>query len=78
MLPTDTVYGLCGDPRHDTAASEIYRLKQRPAGQPLALLAKDIDALLEMVPELPPALIAALLPGAYTLVLSNPAQRSVG
>jgi tRNA threonylcarbamoyl adenosine modification protein (Sua5/YciO/YrdC/YwlC family) len=75
VLPTDTVYGLCGDPRRDTAASEIYRLKQRPAGQPLALLAKDVDALLELVPELPLALLAALLPGASTLVLSNPAQR---
>ena len=31
--------------------------------------------MLELVPELPPALIEALLPGAYTLVLPNPAQR---
>ena len=52
MLPTDTVYGLCGDPHRETAAREIYRLKQRPAEQPLALLAKDVDTLLELVPEL--------------------------
>ena len=53
MLPTDTVYGLCGDPHRETAAREIYRLKQRPAEKPLALLAKDVDTLLELVPELP-------------------------
>ncbi len=75
MLPTDTVYGLCGDPHSETAARELYRLKQRPAEQPLALLAKDVETLLELVPELPLGLLEALLPGAYTLVLRNPAQR---
>ena len=74
MLPTDTVYGLCGDPHRETAAREIYRLKQRPAEKPLALLAKDVDTLLELVPELPRAPLA-LLPGPYTLVLPNPEQR---
>jgi L-threonylcarbamoyladenylate synthase len=75
VLPTDTVYGLCGDPHSETAARELYRLKQRPAEQPLALLAKDVETLLELVPELPLGLLEALLPGAYTLVLRNPAQR---
>ena len=74
MLPTDTVYGLCGDPHRETAAREIYRLKQRPAEQPLALLAKDVETLLELAPELPRAPLA-LLPGPYTLVLPNPEQR---
>lgn len=74
MLPTDTVYGLCGDPHRETVAREIYRLKQRPAEQPLALLAKDVDTLLELVPELPRAPLA-LLPGPYTLVLPNPEKR---
>jgi L-threonylcarbamoyladenylate synthase len=74
VLPTDTVYGLCGDPHQETAAREIYRLKRRPVEQPLALLAKDIEALIELVPELPrPEL--ALLPGPYTLVLPNPRRR---
>ena len=75
MLPADTVYGLCGDPHTESAAGEIYRLKRRPAEQPLALLAKDVDALLELVPELPRATLQALLPGPYTLVLPNPARR---
>ena len=75
MLPTDTVYGLCGDPLDEAVARELYRLKQRPAEQPLALLAKEVEVLLELVPELPPAPLEALLPGAYTLVLPNPSQR---
>jgi L-threonylcarbamoyladenylate synthase len=75
VLPADTVYGLCGDPHSEAAVSEIYRLKRRPAGQPLALLAKDVDTLLELVPELPPATLQALLPGPYTLVLPNQARR---
>ena len=74
MLPTDTVYGLCGDPHRETVAREIYQLKQRPAEQPLALLAKDVETLLELAPELPRAPLA-LLPGPYTLVLPNPEQR---
>lgn len=75
MLPTDTVYGLCGDLSSETAVSEIYRLKQRPAEQPLALLAASVEALLELVPELPRPTLEMLLPGPYTLVLPNPAQR---
>ena len=72
MLPTDTVYGLCADPQLETAAREIYRLKRRPADQPLALLANDVDTLVRLVPELPRAILRALLPGPYTLVLPNP------
>jgi L-threonylcarbamoyladenylate synthase len=75
VLPTDTVYGLCGDPRSETVAREIYRLKQRPVEQPLALLARDVDTLFELVPGLPLATVQALLPGPYTLVLPNPAER---
>ena len=75
VLPTDTVYGLCGDPHSEAAAQEIYRLKRRPGGQPLALLAAEAESLLELVPELPGAVVEALLPGQYTLVLPNPAGR---
>jgi L-threonylcarbamoyladenylate synthase len=75
VLPTDTVYGLCGDPQLEKVAREIYRLKRRPAEQPLALLARDVDTLFGLVPELPRATLPALLPGPYTLVLPNPAQR---
>ena len=75
LLPTDTVYGLCALPEHARALSE---LKGRDALRPLALLAADVDRLLALVPELrgrSEALARALLPGPYTLVLPNPAQR---
>lgn len=78
VLPTDTVYGLCADPDREAPVLEIYRMKGRPVGQPCALLAKDVEYLLELVPELhgrPATLARALLPGAYTLILPNPGRR---
>lgn len=78
IVPTDTVYGLAASAFHAEAALRLYRLKNRPVTQPMAILAPDVDVLLELVPELRgrAGLIArALLPGPYTLVLPNPARR---
>jgi L-threonylcarbamoyladenylate synthase len=78
LLPTDTVYGLCANPYRDTPARRVSRLKGRDEQQPLALLAADLDQLLECIPELRgrSAIVAReLLPGPYTLVLPNPARR---
>ena len=78
LLPTDTVYGLCTTPYRDGPAWRVYRLKRRPETQPTALLARDVDMLLECLPELRGRIgvvARALLPGPYTLVLPNPARR---
>jgi L-threonylcarbamoyladenylate synthase len=78
VLPTDTVYGLCADPYREPPVRELYRIKGRPPDQPIALLVRDIEFLLECVPELrgrAAMLARALLPGPYTLILPNPAQR---
>jgi L-threonylcarbamoyladenylate synthase len=75
VLPTDTVYGLCADPEQERAAREVGRLKGRETMQPIALLARDVDRLLERVPELDERILRALLPGPYTLVLPNPKRR---
>ena len=75
VLPTDTVYGLCADPESETAAREVARLKGRVAQQPIALLAGNVDRLLERIPELDERVLRALLPGPYTLVLPNPERR---
>jgi L-threonylcarbamoyladenylate synthase len=75
VLPTDTVYGLCADPSHEAPARGVARLKGREARQPIALLARDVDGLLERVPELDEHVLRALLPGPYTLILPNPARR---
>jgi L-threonylcarbamoyladenylate synthase len=75
ILPTDTVYGLCTTASSAPAVEALYRLKGRAATQPTAILAGDVEALLEAVPELPERIVRALLPGPYTLVLPNPARR---
>jgi L-threonylcarbamoyladenylate synthase len=75
VLPTDTVYGLCGDPESEAAAREVARLKGRAAEQPIALLARDVDRLVERIPGLDAALLRALLPGPYTLIVPNPERR---
>jgi L-threonylcarbamoyladenylate synthase len=78
ILPTDTVYGLVADAFREGPVHALYTLKQRPLTTPCALLAAEIDAILDAVPELrgPAAAAArALLPGPYTLILPNPAGR---
>lgn len=68
ILPTDTVYGLCGLESED-AARRIAELKGRPADQPIALLFADVETALARAPELGRA--AGLLPGPFTLILGT-------
>jgi L-threonylcarbamoyladenylate synthase len=79
LLPTDTVYGLCATPYRAEATERLYRLKGREAAQPTAIVAHDLDFLLECVPELrgtrSVTILRALLPGPYTVVVPNPARR---
>jgi L-threonylcarbamoyladenylate synthase len=78
ILPTDTVYGLCADGHSEQPVRLLYALKGRGEAQPTALLAANVDVLLDAVPELdgPAAKVAhALLPGPYTLIVPNPARR---
>ena len=78
VLPFDTVYGLAADPYRDQSTRSMYRLKGRDETKPSALVACDVDYLLECVPELhgrSASIARALLPGAFTLVFPNPAQR---
>lgn len=72
VLPTDTVYGLCTTP---LAPESLSGLKGRSADQPIALLASEVDILLELVPELPEAIVRNLLPGRLTLIFPNPEGR---
>jgi L-threonylcarbamoyladenylate synthase len=78
VLPADTVYGLCASAYSSTPTLRAYRLKGRSPDQPSAVIAPDVDALLESLPELrgrSATIARALLPGPYTLVLDNPAHR---
>ena len=78
ILPTDTVYGLCASPYEERSVRRAYALKGREPTQPSALLASDVDMLLECLPELRSRLgpvLQELLPGPFTLVVPNPARR---
>ena len=78
ILPTDTVYGLSVDAYHEAPIRRLLRQKKRPIEIPVALVASDLDVLLDAVPELrgrAAVMARALLPGPYTLVLPNPARR---
>jgi L-threonylcarbamoyladenylate synthase len=78
ILPTDTVYGLCATVERPEPGRLLYSLKGRDLRQPSALLASGLDSLFERLPELDTraeAVVRALLPGPYTLVLPNPARR---
>ncbi len=78
VLPTDTVYGLCADAYRERPCQRLFAAKQRPETMPIQLLAADLDAILDAVPEARGrgAVVArALLPGPYTLILANPARR---
>jgi L-threonylcarbamoyladenylate synthase len=78
VLPTDTVYGLCARADSAEPVHEMYRLKGRGDEQPTALVAANVEQLVECVPELRgrgEALVRAFLPGPFTLVLANPAAR---
>ena len=78
VLPTDTVYGLCADGYREAPARRLARLKGRSEEQPIALLAAELDVILDAIPELrgrAAVTARSLLPGPFTLVLPNPARR---
>lgn len=78
ILPTDTVYGLCADAYREPPVRRLTRLKRRPDEMPLALLASDLEVILDAVPELrgrAAVMARALLPGPFTLILPNPGRR---
>jgi L-threonylcarbamoyladenylate synthase len=71
IIPTDTVYGLACTPRSPEAVEQIYRLKRRPPGLELTLLAAgqdDLTALVEMDAAVR-AVADAFWPGALSIIL---------
>ena len=72
VIPTDTVYGLASRPVCDDAVRVLSTLKRRSAEQPIALVASDVDVLIELIPELAEVTLVA---GPFTLVVPNPKRR---
>ena len=78
IVPTDTVYGLATTPFAEDAVRGLYAAKGRMEQQPTALVVRDLELLLECLPELgdgPERVARALLPGPYTLIVPNPSRR---
>ena len=75
-VPTETVYGLAASAFNVDAVSEIYRLKGRPANNPLILHIHhqdQLDQLATSVPEALSGLVEAFWPGPLTVVLQSKA-----
>lgn len=69
VIPTDTVYGICCDPRNVEAIQRVYKAKQRPKYKSLQVLlasTNDLDALRLDLPVPLNRLAAQFLPGAFS------------
>ena len=78
VFPADTVYGLACEPGDKEAVRRLYALKGRVPDKPAAIMLFQPSLALAALPELGPRTrdaLLALLPGAVTLLLPNPAQR---
>jgi L-threonylcarbamoyladenylate synthase len=78
VFPADTVYGLACEPDSKEAVGRLYRLKRRRPDKPAAVMFFALDLALAALPELGPrteGALRALLPGAVTLLVPNPAHR---
>ncbi len=78
VFPADTVYGLACEPDSKEAVHRLYRLKRRRPDKPAAVMFFALDLALAALTELGPrtaGALRALLPGAVTLLLPNPARR---
>ena len=75
VLPFDTVYGLAAEPHDEAATRRLYELKGRVESQPTALVAASVEVLRTLLPETDMTSAWHLLPGPFTLVVANPAQR---
>ena len=71
-FPTDTIYGVAGDPFNTTAIRQIYAVKERPQNKALPVLIGERCQLKELVvsvSELTRLIAEAFWPGALTLIL---------
>jgi L-threonylcarbamoyladenylate synthase len=78
VFPADTVYGLACEPDSKEAVQRLYLLKRRRPDKPAAVMFFALDLALAALPELgqrAAGAVTALLPGAVTLLLPNPARR---
>jgi L-threonylcarbamoyladenylate synthase len=71
-IPTDTVYGLAGDPFRPAVVERIFEIKGRAKDQPILLLIASLDQLHALVRDVPPvfrSIAARFWPGPLTVIL---------
>lgn len=81
IFPTETVYGLGGNPEIPGVVDRIYAIKGRPAGKPLPLIAADVDTVRRWVvwqSDPLDRLAEAFWPGPLTLVLEASSRAPKG
>lgn len=77
-LPTDTVYGLAAAWDSREGVRRLFATKGREEARPVAVIFGSVAAVQEALPDLDDAsveVMAALLPGPYTFVVSTSATR---
>src|SRR3990172_5900091 len=77
-FPTQTLYGLAGDPRNAEAVGALFERKGRAADAAIPLIASDIEQVARDAGEMTPlarSLAAGFWPGPLTLVLD--ARRAI-
>lgn len=82
VVPTESYYGLAGDPRREDSVREINTLKGRPAGLGLPVLCADWQQLegLVVVPEVFRHKLSRIWPAAMTVIMRvrGPIPAAVG
>ena len=71
-FPTDTVYGVAGDPRNKTAVLKVYQVKSRPSNLAVPIIAADREQVMGCVRDVTPvatSLMAAFWPGPLSIVM---------
>jgi L-threonylcarbamoyladenylate synthase len=72
VYPTETLYGLGGNPQLPEVPERVYRIKGRELSKPLPLIASNIEAVRQAVADWPISaekLSRSFWPGPLTLVL---------
>jgi tRNA threonylcarbamoyl adenosine modification protein (Sua5/YciO/YrdC/YwlC family) len=74
VYPTDTLYGLGCDAMNEKAVEKVRLIKKRGKRKPFSVIVKDIESIkkIAFVDKNKEKIIKALLPGAFTLILSGP------
>lgn len=72
-FPTETVYGLGANALDENAVRSIFEVKGRPQDNPLIVhvASKEIETLVENVPEIARNIMDRFWPGALTLILKK-------